>query len=114
MTGAAHWLNPWLLLSAGFAAALLMRGAGVLLSGRIQPYTPMFDWFVCVGQALVGGLMVRAIFLPSTELAEVGLAERSIAVIVGFTVYFLFDRNLLAGTFAGVATLAVLGVVPWP
>ena len=114
MTGAAHWLNPWLLLSTGFAAALLMRGAGVLLSGRIQPYTPMFDWFTCVGQALVGGLMVRAIFLPSTELAEVGLAERSIAVTVGFTVFFLFNRHLLAGTFAGVAILAVLGVVSWP
>ena len=40
MTGAAHWLNPWLLLSAGFAAALLMRGAGVLLSGRIEPIRP--------------------------------------------------------------------------
>ena len=60
---------PWLLLSAAIAAALLTRAAGVLLSGRVEPETPLFDWFACVGQALVGGLMVRAVALPSSALA---------------------------------------------
>jgi hypothetical protein len=108
MTAAFPVWSPWLLLAAGCAAALLTRGAGVLLSGRVEPDTPIFDWFACVGQALVGGLMVRAIFLPSTALAEIPLSARAFAVAAGFAVFFLSGRRLLAGTLAGVATLALL------
>lgn len=108
MIGEPAWMTPWLLLAAGFGAALLTRGAGVVLSGRVEPETPVFDWFACVGQALVGGLMVRAVFLPTTALADVGLAERGIALAVGFATFFLGGRRLLAGTFAGVGTLAAL------
>ena len=100
--------TPWFLLITGFAAALLTRGLGVLLSGKVEPATPIFEWFTCVGQALVGGLMVRAIFLPSTALIGVSLTARFVAVIVGFGVFYLFDRSLLAGTFAGVTTLFLL------
>lgn len=111
MIGEPLWLTPWLLVGAGFAAALLTRGAGVLLSGRVVPDSPLFDWFACVGQALVGGLMVRAIFFPTTALAEVGLLERSIAVAVAFGGFFLSGQRLLVGTFLGVGTLA--GLLAW-
>ena len=108
MTAEASIVSPWLLLCAGFTAAILTRAAGIILSGHVKPDTPIFEWFACVGQALVGGLMVRAICLPSNALADVGLFERCVAVALGFFVFFLARKRPLAGTATGVATLAVL------
>jgi branched-subunit amino acid transport protein len=98
---------PWLLLGAALAAALLTRAGGVVLSGRVEPETPLFDWFACVGQALVGGLMVRAIALPTSALANTPEIDRAVAVAAGFAVFFMTGRRLLAGTLAGVAALAL-------
>jgi len=103
--------SPWVLLAAAFIAALLTRAAGVVLSGRVEPDTPLFDWFACVGQALVGGLMVRALFFSSAELSGDQQLDRAIAVATGFAVYLVTGRGLLAGTFAGVAALFALGLI---
>jgi len=100
--------NLLLLLCAGVSAAILTRVAGVILSGHVKPDTPIFEWFACVGQALVGGLMVRAIFLPSNALANVSIFDRGVAVALGFVVFFLAKKRPLAGTAAGVTTLAIL------
>lgn len=102
---------PWLLLAAAFVAALLTRAAGVVLSGRVEPETPLFDWFACVGQALVGGLMVRAILLPTTGLAQTPELDRVAAIVIGFVVFYASGRRLLAGTLSGVAALAVMIVL---
>ena len=99
--------SPWLLLGVAIVAAALPRAAGVILSGRGEPETPLFDWFACVGQALVGGLMVRAIVLPSSALATVPEPDRLLAVGAGFAVFFLTGRRLLTGTLVGVAALAL-------
>ena len=103
--------TPWMLLAAAFAAALVTRFAGAVLSGRVEPETPLFDWFACVGQALVGGLMIRAIFLPTSALADPPELDRALAVAAGFAVFYLAGRHLLAGTLAGVAALAALTLV---
>jgi len=100
---------PWMLLITAFAAAFATRVAGVIISGRIEPETPLFDWFACVGQALVGGLMARAILLPSTALADIQVEYRIIALAVAFIVFFLAGRKLLPSTFAGVVVLSALG-----
>lgn len=102
--------DPWILLAAAFAAAFVSRAAGVAISGRIEPDTPVFHWFACVGQALVGGLMVRAIFLPSTPLGDTLLLDRVMAVGAAIGIFFLFGRRLLPSTLAGVLTLAGLSV----
>ena len=92
MTAEASIVSPWLLLFAGFTAAILTRAAGIILSGHVKPDTPIFEWFACVGQALVGGLMVRAIFLPSNALADIGLFERCVAVALGFSCSFWLEN----------------------
>ncbi len=102
--------DPWVLLAAGFAAAFVTRAAGVAISGHVQPDTPVFEWFACVGQALVGGLMVRAIFLPTNPLGDTLLIDRMLAVGAAFAVFFLFHRRLLHSTLAGVLTLAAISV----
>ena len=56
MIGEVFPTDPLVLLGVAFAAAFLTRLAGVAISGRVEANTPIFHWFACVGQALVGGL----------------------------------------------------------
>lgn len=100
--------SPWGLLAIAVAASFFWRAAGAILSGRIEVDTPLFDWCVCITQAIVGGLMVRAILLPSTDLAQTEMPDRIAAAIVGFTVFLICRWKVLPGVFAGVATIAAL------
>lgn len=100
--------SSWGLLAIAVAASLFWRALGALLSGRIEVDTPLFDWCVCVTQAIVGGLMVRAILLPSTDLAQTGLIDRIAAACIGLTVFLICRWRVLPGVMAGVATLASL------
>ncbi|MEM8744113.1 MAG: AzlD domain-containing protein [Pseudomonadota bacterium] len=100
--------TPWGLLAIAFAASFFWRALGVLLSGRIEIDTPLFDWCVCVTQALVGGLMVRAILLPSTALADVPLIDRLIACAIGAAVFCLMRWQVMPGVAAGTVSLAAL------
>ena len=102
--------DPLVLLGVAFAAAFLTRLAGVAISGRVEANTPIFHWFACVGQALVGGLMVRAIFFPSTPLGETLILDRTLAVSVAVVLFFFFGRRLLLSSLAGVITLAALSI----
>ena len=110
MIGEVSPTDPLVLLGVAFAAAFLTRLAGVAISGRVEADTPIFHWFSCVGQALVGGLMVRAIFFPSTPLGDTLLLDRILAVGGAIVVFFLFRRRLLPSTLAGVLTLAALSI----
>lgn len=101
----------WGLLAVAFGCAFFWRAAGALLSGRIEVDTPLFDWCVCVTQAIVGGLMVRAIFWPSTQLAEVPLTDRALSVAIGFAVFLLCRKNIFAGVASG--SLALAASVFW-
>lgn len=100
--------TPAGLLLIAFATAFFWRALGAVLAGRIEADTPLFDWCVCVTQAIVGGLMVRAILLPSSDLAQAPLGDRLIAVAVGVAVFLLSRSRVLAGVLAGTATLAAL------
>ena len=110
MIGDVSSTDPLILLCVAFAAAFLTRLAGVTISGHVKADTPIFHWFACVGQALVGGLMVRAIFFPSTPLGDTLLLDRILAVGGAIVVFFLFRHRLLPSTLAGVLTLAALSI----
>lgn len=103
--------SPLGLLVIGFAASLFWRALGAVLAGRIEVDTPLFDWCVCVTQALVCGLMMRAIFLPTNALAQVPLTDRAAASLIALTVFLVLRWNVFAGVLAGVTVLAatVLG-----
>lgn len=98
--------SPLGLLAIGFAAALFWRVLGAVLAGRIEVDTPVFDWCVCVTQALVCGLMMRAIFLPTNALAQVPLTDRVAASLIALTVFLVMRWNILAGVLAGVTVIA--------
>lgn len=100
--------SPWTLLAIAFAASFFWRAVGAVLAGRIEVDTPLFDWCVCVTQALVAGLMVRAILLPSTALAQVPLTDRVTAGVVGVGVFLLMRWRVMPGVAAGTGVLAAL------
>jgi branched-subunit amino acid transport protein len=108
MADAVSWAGAWplLVVFAGAAATYFWRGLGVALSGRIRPDGALFDLFGCVAYALLAGLVVRMILLPTGPLQATGLGARIAATAVGVAVFFALRRSVLAGVVAGGASLA--------
>jgi branched-subunit amino acid transport protein len=98
----------WLLIAACGLGTYLWRGLGVALSGRIEPDSALFQWAACVAYAMVAGLIVRIIAMPTGILAASPLADRLIACAVALAAYYAVRRNLFAGVTAGAGVLIAL------
>lgn len=96
--------------ACGFAT-WLWRGLGVLLSGRLDPKSAMFEWVSCVAYALVAGLIARIIVAPSGLLAETALADRLLACAAALLAYHLARRNMFAGMVSGLAVFIGAGYI---
>lgn len=84
-------------------ATYFWRGMAVLLSGKLTLDSELFRWVECVAYAMVAGLMMRIVLLPSGVLADSPVAIRIAGCVIALAAYRLFKRNLLAGLGAGVA-----------
>lgn len=104
----ADWTLPALLLTVGAAATYASRALGVLLSGRIDPASPLFAWIGLVTYALLAALVARMILLPIGPLQETGIEARLIAAAAGVAVYAATRRNLLLSLAAGTLALVLL------
>lgn len=96
----------WLLMLACGAATYLWRGLGVLLSGRLNPQSAIFEWVSCVAYALVAGLIARIIVAPSGLLAQTALTDRLLTCVVAFVAYRLARRNMFVGLLCGAVFFA--------
>jgi branched-subunit amino acid transport protein len=92
----------WALMLVCAAATYLWRALGVLLSGRINPQSALFEWISCVAYALVAGLIARIIVAPSGLLAQSALTDRLLACAVAFVAYRLARGNMFVGLVCGV------------
>ena len=101
----------WGLVLLSAAATYFWRGLGVLLSARIDPEGPIFQWVTCVSYAMLAGLISRMIILPLGSLAEAPLTDRLVAVGVAFAVFFAWRRKVLPGVTAGVLAFILLAWV---
>jgi branched-subunit amino acid transport protein len=95
----------WLLVVAVAAGTYLWRGVGVLLSGRIRVESELFVWVTCVAYAMVAGLIVRIIVMPSGLLAQSLLADRLIACALALAAFHATRKNLFVGVITGVAAI---------
>lgn len=93
-----------LVLACGLAT-YLWRGLGVLLSGKISASGEFFTWAGCVAYAMIAGLTVRILLLPSGLLAATPLWTRLLACAVALLVYFSWRRNLFIGIATGFVVL---------
>jgi branched-subunit amino acid transport protein len=107
----ASALHLALLILACGLATYLWRGLGVLLSGRISANGEFFTWAGCVAYAMIAGLTVRILLLPTGSLADTPLWTRLLGCAVALAAYFLWRRNLLIGIAAGFVTLT--GTLLW-
>jgi branched-subunit amino acid transport protein len=98
-----------LVLGCGLAT-YLWRGLGMLVSGRVRLNSEFFIWAGCVAYALIAGLAVRIVLLPTGTLAATPLAARLVACAIALISYFASRRNLFVGISAGfVALVALVG-----
>jgi branched-subunit amino acid transport protein len=84
------------------------RGIGLLISGRVRAESDFFVWAGCVAYAMIAGLTVRIMLLPSGTLAQTLLSDRLIACAVALAVYLAVRRNLFVGIATGFAVLVAL------
>jgi branched-subunit amino acid transport protein len=80
----------------------------MLVSGRVRMDSEFFIWAGCVAYALIAGLAVRILLLPTGTLAATPLPDRLGACAIALIVYFVFRRNLLVGIAAGFVALVTL------
>lgn len=104
-------MELWLLVLLCAVATYFWRGLGVLLSGRIKADSEIFRWVECVAYAMVAGLIVRMIVMPTGTLAMSPLWERLLACAVALVIYWLTKKNLFIAVGAGLAT--IVGAAYW-
>ena len=97
-----------LLIAARGLATYLWRGLGMLISGRVSMDSEFFIWAGCVAYAMIAGLTVRILLLPTGTLAATQLWERLVGCALALLVYFVFRRNLFVGIATGVVVLVTV------
>ncbi len=109
-------MNEELVVTAALAALTLgalvtyfWRFLGVLLSGRIDAGSLMFQWVGAVSYALLAALIARMIVLPlGPPLDATPLSYRLAATVIALAVFFATRRNLLLGVLGGAGGLILL------
>lgn len=98
----------WLLMVLCALSTYAWRGLGVLLSGRIAVDSDVFTWVTCVTYAMMAGLIMRIIVMPTGLLATSLLGHRLLACALGLGAYYLLRRNLFVAVGAGAGALTLL------
>ena len=105
-------LELWLLVVVCGFATYAWRGAGVFVSGGINPNSALFSWLGCIAYATLAALISRIMFLPVGTLAQSALGDRLLAATLAALIYYAAGRNLFAGVFGGgVAIIAITWLV---
>ncbi len=103
-------MGLWGLLGLVSAATYVWRGIGVAIVARITPGGAFTQWASCVAYGMLAGLMSRIMVMPVGILAETPLADRLVALAVGFLVFFAFQRSMLPGMFSAVGVFLALTI----
>jgi len=107
-------LQLWLLIVLCGLATYFWRALGVIFSGRLRTDSPWLEWVGCVAYAMIAGLTVRIILMPSGGLAQTFLADRLLACGVALVAYFATRRNLFVGSLVGVAAFSLAASLRTP
>ncbi|MDP2239844.1 MAG: AzlD domain-containing protein [Burkholderiales bacterium] len=107
----SHTTELLILVLSSAAATYVWRGLGVLFSGRIRTDSELFQWVACVAYAMVAGLIMRIIVMPTGMLATSMLADRLIACALALLGFYISRKNLFVGVITGVAVVVAAGYV---
>ena len=99
-------LGPYLfVILLGFLPTDVWRWLAVLFARRLDEDSELMILVRGVATALVAGVIMRLVLIPTGDLVAVPLAIRIGAVAGGFLVYFLARRSTLIGVLAGEAIM---------
>lgn len=102
MTG---WAGFVTVLFAGVAATAVWRLLGLFLSAGMSEDSALLEWVKAVSSALIAGLVARTVLFPPGALAEIPLAIRVGAFVLGLAVFYLGRRHLSLGIACGFSAL---------
>jgi branched-subunit amino acid transport protein len=91
-------------------ACALLRAAGLLVAGRLQPDHPFVRWAASVALATLAAFIALAILAPTGLLAGIALPARLAGLVVALA-WLGWRGGMLAPLMAGLAATAALDAV---
>jgi len=107
---AAGELGPYLaLVLVGFLPNEVWRVLGLVLARGLNEDSEIVVWSRAVATAILAGVIAKLILFPSGGLADIPLAVRVGAAVVGFAAFLAVKRSVFVGVLAGEMTLLLGG-----
>ena len=100
--------SVWLIFLSAIFATYIWRFAAVLISHRIEPNHPIFEWFTCLAYGIIAALVARTLVFPSGILLEIPLWQRLFSMFIAFLGFYLLGRRLWVGILFGEFAFLVL------
>jgi hypothetical protein len=112
MNATVATLGPYLaLVLVGFLPNEIWRLLGVVAARRLDENSELLVWVRAVATAVLAGVISQLILTPPGPLANLPLAARLAAVVIGFTVFLAVRRSIFAGVLAGELALIALALI---
>jgi Branched-chain amino acid transport protein (AzlD) len=107
-------LGPYLaLVLVGFLPNEVWRILGIAVARRLDEGSEFLVWVRAVATAVLAGVVAQLILTPPGALADVRLAVRLSAVVIGFIAFLCVRRSVFVGVLVGEITLVVATLI-WP
>jgi hypothetical protein len=106
-----HWSLWVLLLAIGVFPNEVWRVLGVMLSRGLDERSEIVVWVRAVATAILAGVIAKLTFFAPGALAEIPIAIRLAAVIVGLGAFFVTRRSVLTGLIVGELALVALAMM---
>ena len=82
-------------------ATYIWRFSAVMISHRIEPNHPIFEWFTCLAYGIIAALVARSLVFPMGILQEIPLWQRLCSMAIAFLGFYLLGRKLWVGILFG-------------
>lgn len=97
-----------LIFVSAIFATYIWRFAAVMISHRIEPNHPIFEWFTCLAYGIIAALVARSLVFPIGILQEIPLWQRLCSMAIAFLGFYLLGRKLWIGILFGEFTFILL------
>jgi hypothetical protein len=102
-----EWGPYFVLILIGFVPNEVWRVVGLLTARGLSEDSQLVIWSRTVATALLAGVIAKLILFSSGELAGIPVGVRIGAAGCAFAAYFVANRSVFVGVFAGEAALLI-------
>ena len=101
----------WGITGLCFLGTLIWRFLGAAFAAHINPEGAIFQWLNCVAYAMLAGLVARILLLPIGILGTTPTFDRAMAMVAGFSLFFILRRHVFAATITAFAVMLGLTIL---